>query len=441
MYSKLRNPVSRTKTALIGALLFVFAAAPALPGLKSQAAAQQSASAAANDYQIVALGDSMTAGYELGFTEQSVPYGYVEHVYEQALFHGLRAEYANYGIIGLKTNGLKRFLEAAVNGTSVNAGNVQEGLPDPRADKIVAETKELRASLEQAELVVMTIGGNDLMPLVYTLEDEDNGLALAEAELTTLLDAYESELAGVLRLILKLNPNVQVAISDQYLPIPAPYQIGNTTVYAYPEKNRQFLLSGVEQLKERLSRTLALLAGEGLNVKAVGIADKFAGNELGLTYIAKKDIHPNSLGYTVIGKAYAETIWGDYRTVKPRASDAPLSIVVKGKELATANAPLLIKGRTYLALRDVIDGFGAKLDWNAKSQTATVSLNDRKVDIKIGASTITVNGSSLKLDAQPAFIHKTGGTGKTYVPLAALTEGLGFQVVYRGTLKTIFINM
>ncbi|MDQ0060591.1 stalk domain-containing protein [Paenibacillus harenae] len=439
MYSKLRNRVRGTKLALLAAIMLSVMASPSLPGSAVPAyAVEESSSASVDAYRIVAIGDSVTAGYELGFTEKSVPYGFVEQVYEQSLFHGNRTEIANYGVIGLKTNGLKRWLEAAADGSdAVEASDVQEGLPDPRADQLFAGTKQLRESLAQADLIVMTIGGNDFLTVV-----RQDGKTEAAAELKTVLENYKTDLLATLRLIHKLNPGAEIVIADQYLPVPSPYKIGNTTIYPFPDEElRQLLLEGAQQIQEILADSAELLGNEGLKIKIAGIADGFMGNELGLTYIAKGDIHPNRLGYTVIAKAFTNATWGDYRTVKPRAAGMPLSIIVKGTELSTTNEPLLMKGRTYVALRDIIDGFGAKLDWNAKGQIATIKLQDRTVDIQIGATTIKVNGKTLKLNADPAFIYKKNGAGKTYVPLAALTEGLGFQVVYRDTLKTIFINM
>ncbi|MDQ0115209.1 stalk domain-containing protein [Paenibacillus harenae] len=438
MYSKLRNRARGTKLALLAAIMLSVIVSPSLPGSAVPAyAVEESSSPSVDAYRIVAIGDSVTAGYELGFTEKSVPYGFVEQVYEQSLFHGNRTEIANYGVIGLKTNGLKRWLEAAAGGSdAVEASDVQEGLPDPRTDQLFAGTKQLRESLAQADLIVMTIGGNDFLTVV-----RQDGKTEAAAELKTVLENYKTDLLATLRLIHRLNPGAEVVIADQYLPVPTPYKIGNTTIYSFDEDIRQLLLDGVKQIQEILAGSAELLGNEGLKIKIAGIADGFAGNELGFTSIAKGDIHPNRLGYTVIAKAFTNAIWGDYRTVKPRAAGIPLSIIVKGTELSTPNEPLLMKGRTYVALRDIIDGFGAKLDWNAKGQIATIKLQDRTVDIQIGATTIKVNGKTLKLNADPAFIYKKNGAGKTYVPLAALTEGLGFQVVYRDTLKTIFINM
>lgn len=70
------------------------------------AAKPAQAAEAVDDYLIVALGDSITAGYEPGMTEQSVPYGFVERLREQGLFHE-RTSAVNYGILGLTSEGLK----------------------------------------------------------------------------------------------------------------------------------------------------------------------------------------------------------------------------------------------------------------------------------------------------------------------------------------------
>ena len=87
--------------------------------------ASASLTAAANVYQIVAMGDSISAGYEPGLTASSVPYGYVERLYEQALFHG-RANAVNYGIIGLKVEGLNHLLEGAADHASLKAEDLQD---------------------------------------------------------------------------------------------------------------------------------------------------------------------------------------------------------------------------------------------------------------------------------------------------------------------------
>lgn len=50
-------------------------------------------------FRIVALGDSITAGYEPGMTDVNTkPYGYAERLLEQGWYHG-RSALTNYGIL------------------------------------------------------------------------------------------------------------------------------------------------------------------------------------------------------------------------------------------------------------------------------------------------------------------------------------------------------
>lgn len=438
MYSKLRKVSSRAFAVPILAAALAFSGTGAAPPAAAAGAAGDGV------YQIVAVGDSLTAGYQFGFTEQSVPYGYVERVYEQALFHGLRAEYVNYGVLGLKSPGLTRWIEAVSQEKSIPADEVQAGLIDPRADRIFADTPKLSAALTKADLIVMTIGGNDLKAVITVLDREraatEAELAAAAALLETSLSEYEKELEAALKLLAKLQPDAEIVVADQYLPVPSPLIIKDSPVELYPETNRQFLLGAQKQLQIRLGALVARLVQDGIDVKVANVAKPFTGNELAYTSVAREDIHPNALGYAAMGKAFSETIWNEYLTVKPRDKNVPISVVVNGKELVGSYKPVLIQNRTFVPLREITEALGATVKWNSKTQTATIEQEGRTVAITIGATSLTVNGIKTKLNAQPAFLHKVGKESKTYLPLAALSEGLAFQVVYRDTLKAAFIN-
>ncbi|WP_169083597.1 stalk domain-containing protein [Paenibacillus sp. PL91] len=449
MYSKLRKAALRATASVVIAGLTTLAFALPLKAATSGSLSTVSAVAYAAPqsdhaieekiYKIVAVGDSVTAGYEHGFTEQSIPYGYVEHVYEQALFHGLRSDYSNYGVLGLRTTGLKRFLEAVASGVSVMSSDIQSRLPDPRADRIFAKTKQLRSDLTVADLIVMTIGGNDMYEVLAKLEagaDQAEAAAVRESTLAN----YESELEATLRLLLSLQPKAAVVIADQYLPIPPPIKFGELFFPLYPEANRLFLMDSVKQLRERLNLVSERLTEDGFHVRIADVASSFTDNELSFTSIAKGDIHPTRAGYAAMGKAFAKAIWSDYRVVKPRESEVPVSIVVKGKELIGSNKPLLVQNRTYVPLRSITDALGASIKWNAITQTASIKLQSGSVEITALSTSYKSDGVSKPLQAPPAFIHSSGKASTLYVPLAAISEGLQFQVVYRDTLKTVFIN-
>ncbi|GGG63215.1 stalk domain-containing protein [Paenibacillus radicis (ex Gao et al. 2016)] len=442
MYRKYRDKIIRPAVLLLACATF---AIKAWTGFSETASAQGSATDKAAQqstyYRIVALGDSITAGYEHGFSEHSIPYGYVEHLFEQSLFLGNRTAYTNYGILGLRTTGLHAFVQAAADGRKVIPDDIQKRLPDPRVKEIVSRTKELNASLKQADLIVMTIGGNDLFDVLAKLQQKapiEEANALLESQLNT----YEQELEATLRTIVKLNPNAKIAVADQYLPIPAPLKVGSFTIPLFPEIQRQFLLTGLGQLHDRLNGIVARLNKEGDHVIAVNMSAPFLGNEMKLTSIADGDVHPNRQGYTAIGRAFSKTIWGGYRTVRPRAANVPVSVVIAGKELpVTATKPIIRDGRTFVAMRDVADALGAKLSWSSSSQTATIEYNGHRVQFAIGSKYVVVDGVRTDLKSPPAFLSdEKGSAGKTYLPLAALSDSLGLQVVYRDQLQTVFIN-
>lgn len=448
MYSKLRKTLSRAAaTAVIASLLAAAASAPSMTtSVNATSSPSKSAASGNNEYDIVVLGDSLAAGYQLGFTEQSVPYGYAEHVYEQALFQGLRTKYSNYGLIGLRSEGLSKWLSAAAAGQPVSEGDIQANLPDPRAEAIFAKTAQLEKDISDAELILISIGGNDFLQLLNKLDLNASFDSLPEqtreelkSELATLLESYEIQLDKALSIIQKLQPNAQIVISNQYLPIPF-LKVKDQITYYIPEATARFLVDGQTKLLQKLESVLSDYSDNGLQLKIANAAAAIESSVLTYTSINDKDIHPTKSGYMELGKAFAEQVWGAYKTVKKRPANVPISIVVGGKEINTDFAPVIKNNRTFLALRDVTDALGAELQWDGSTSTATISLEDRVVAITIGSKTIVVNGKKQPLNAEPAYLQPIAGESKTYVPLAALSDGLGFQVVYRETIKTAFIN-
>ncbi|GBG09904.1 copper amine oxidase domain-containing protein [Paenibacillus agaridevorans] len=442
MYSKFRNMLKMTALGAASAALLVQAG--------SAFAAPASAGSAAS-YDIVVLGDSIAAGYQAGFTEQSVPYGFAEHVFEQALFQGLRAEYVNYGVLGLRTEGLANWLEAAIAGEKVTEADVQAGLSDkdPRAKQMLAEmTDTLAGDIRDAETVLISIGGNDFLGFVNELGLTTNVDALSAGDKTALqdkLDAlinnYTTQLDDILGMIGELQPKAEVVIANQYLPLPVLKLPNGETTYPKVAKSAAlFLKDGQSNLNARLGEVVKAHGNKGLSIKISDAAAVIEKSILTLTSISDGDIHPKAAGYAALGKAYSEQLWGEYKTVLPRAAGVPISVVVNGEEIVSKYAPVIQKGRTYLAVRDITDAMGAELKWDAATATATVSLDGRTVDITVGAATIRVNGETVPLNAEPAYLQQFPGEKKTYLPLAALSEGLGFQVEYRHEQKIAFIN-
>lgn len=405
--------------------LFLVSGATAVPAMADD---EPVTSAPAKDYVIVALGDSITAGYEPGMKLTSVPYGYVDRLKEQALFHG-RTKAINYGILGLTSDGLKSYVKAIKEGKPVGADDIQPGLKDPRIGDFASGLSEAKATLEKADLITITIGGNDLLKLLPDLKNIN--VEQLRTDATGVMKSYGENVREVISMLTELNPSAQIVLADQYQPVP---KLAGVSIYDELEKVKDTFTKSVDE-------TAAKFTAQSKKVKAVHVAEAFVGNEMSLTHIySEGDIHPNQSGYEAIAKVMAETIWGSYLDTAAKTGAAPISIVVKGQEIKSVYAPKLKNNQTFVPIKEITNAIGAKSNWDSRKGTAAISYNGKTVVIKVGSKKITVDGQA-KNTSTPAFLSQVGGEIKTYVPLAVLVQGLGLDVQYSGKMKTVFINL
>jgi lysophospholipase L1-like esterase len=359
----------------------------------------------------VALGDSLTVGYEPDVFPGIDPmdlnyYGFADRVYEQTLYLG-RSEYMNYGLAGMTSTGLKRFLQAVTENRKTSTDEMQPNLADPRGNLFGAMTSQVKAKLEQADLVTITIGGNDFGDFQDLIKGKSQAdvAAIAEAR----LKSYQENADAILKMIYALNPKVRVAIADPYNPVPP----ADPVQYAQVQQVMSSFSGVVDALVKEF-------AGQGYAIVEAKVSQPFVGHELGWTHIKEADIHPNQVGYDVMAKVFSTAIWGSYQQPK---DNGEIRVIVDGSELNTPYAPQLMQGTTFVPLREYAEKFGAAVRWNDATKTATITENGRSVSYTVGA------GAKLLY----------GGT-KTYVPLRALAEELGLAVQYVRKANLVFVN-
>ncbi|MFC4597474.1 stalk domain-containing protein [Cohnella hongkongensis] len=423
---------------MILSLRRTFTAAIAAAALLTAALSPASA-AAPDSYRIVALGDSVTVGYEPRedlINGTTAPYGYADRILEQALFR-TGSTLANYAVMGLTTPGLTNLLQGAAEGRPLQASELQDFSSfDPRvaglAGEVAKRTPELAADLAQADLVVLTIGGNDFSPLIQTAVDGQSTASarqIIQDGFEIRMNDYTKDLDKMMTLLHELAPRAQVVLADQYLPLFKGHEL-------YP-----LLLDKVKVLSQALDLFAETMNERGIPLKIAPVSGQFAGNESAYTYFNvwdQFDIHPKQAGYEAIARAFSEKIWSDgYRTPAPRAEGVQLSVVINGEE--PPSPPVLLRGTTFLALRDVANAVGADLKWNQADRTAAFTKNGREVVVTIGSDTVLVDGVARPL-REPAYFQQEGKLVKTYVPLAVVSESLDYQVVFRKPIMTVFIN-
>lgn len=106
----------------------------------------------------------------------------------------------------------------------------------------------------------------------------------------------------------------------------------------------------------------------------------------------------------------------------------------------TLEAPLFIyKNRTFVPLRFIGESFGAKIDWDGKTQKISFTLSVLTLDFWIGKQEVKTHisnhFSSTTFLELPPMLH----SNRTFVPLRAVSEMLGAEVIYDAKIKLITI--
>ncbi len=377
-------------------------------------------------FHYVALGDSITVGFEPGMNLNTVPYGFVERIYEQALYNG-RADYANYGVGGMTSTGLINYLQAMKDGKAVTTEEIQPKLVqiDPRLEERIKQMNTVQSKIKEADLITVTIGGNDIrdLPEVYKQKTKTE----FEEIVKTRLGQIDQNVRASLAILFELNPKATIVLADQYQPYP---HIANMTDKVLFDTLNEMRL----QYHSEFQKIVKEYQTESKKLLLAPVGEAFVGNEILYTHILRKvpDIHPNQNGYEAIARVIAETVWGEYK--QPSFTD-PIAIIVGGAELDIKDKPVLINGRTYLPIREYAEQLGAKVEWEGKTKSAKISYEDRLATFTSQAVLRTEDVATSKFDGNILLYNS-----KTYVSLRAVAEELGFDVIYIAKSKTAYIN-
>lgn len=373
----------------------------------------------------VAFGDSITVGSEPDMNAAATPYGYVDRLYEQALFRG-RATVANHGINGLNSTGLNKLMQAIAAGKVVKGTDLQSDLDDPRKDSPLP-IDQMKKDLQAATYITLTIGiydiGTDIIQKYKEMNDEQ-----LKAFADERIKQYSENLKAALTTITTLNPQAKIIIADQYSPIPA-------VLTAISQK--------LKPIKENMSAALKAVVqsftDKKFTVQIAPVAEAFVGSEGLFTHISILDVLPTQEGYAEIAQVFAKTIWGDVKTAV-KVKDL-ITVVVGGRVLDTPFLPTLIDNSTFVPLREYAEvALGAKVDWVGETNTAVIKYGSNQIELTIGSKVMKVNGTTKTIQDVPLF-YQTAGETKTYIPLRLMVEGLGLDVQYVGGSHTAYINL
>lgn len=108
--------------------------------------------------------------------------------------------------------------------------------------------------------------------------------------------------------------------------------------------------------------------------------------------------------------------------------------LVDGKAGTMDVKPVIIKNRTMVPLRFLVEALGGEVSWNPETRTVTVNYRGTVIQLPVGAMEITVNGAPVTVDS-PATIRED----RTLIPIRFVTESLGMIVEYEDKTRGVDI--
>ncbi len=112
-----------------------------------------------------------------------------------------------------------------------------------------------------------------------------------------------------------------------------------------------------------------------------------------------------------------------------------ITVTLNGNTISFPNQqPTVVEGRTLIPLRGVFDNMGYSIDWNGTTKTVTLTKNGDEIVINIGENCYYLNGVSNTIDVPAQIIN-----GSTMLPLRAIADASGCQVLWDGDTKTATI--
>ncbi|MGZ4111760.1 MAG: GDSL-type esterase/lipase family protein [Tumebacillaceae bacterium] len=315
---------------------------------------------------LVAVGDSISAGWGAPAIRGVRVNGYVSQLHRQLLTRGL-ADLHNLGVPGL-TSGQFLFL--------------------------LDHWPEASHYLKEADIITLSIGGNDI---IWT-DHQSPGDVLKMREAMT---KYEANIDTILTKIRALNPSARVFVLEVYNP------------FAVDDARHKMLSPWVDWVNDSIIKS-----GVYHNATVVPTATLFLGHEKECINLANDDIHPNITGHTKIAELISQDLLGTFIPLivkqkmqpnllwngKPTETSAMLvleneTLYIEADQLATLHqgtirnlwfrigswwvkvngkqvrlpSPVLLKdGHPFLPLRAVSESVGDRVYWVEDSQTMNV---------------------------------------------------------------------
>jgi hypothetical protein len=114
------------------------------------------------------------------------------------------------------------------------------------------------------------------------------------------------------------------------------------------------------------------------------------------------------------------------------------TMLVDGSPVVLEAAPVILNARTFLPIRAVVEAVGGTIAWESSAQKVTIVRNDKTLELWIGKGAARLNNRSIAIDSD-ARVVPVIMNGRTLLPLRFVAEALDLDVQWNAASKTITI--
>ncbi len=112
---------------------------------------------------------------------------------------------------------------------------------------------------------------------------------------------------------------------------------------------------------------------------------------------------------------------------------------INGVEYTMDVAPYISGDRTFMPIRYVAYALGindANILWDGANQTVTLMKGDKVVQLKVGSTTLLINGAAVTMDVAPVNVN-----GRVCLPIRFVAQAFGAEVGWDGATQQVTIEM
>jgi uncharacterized repeat protein (TIGR02543 family) len=115
------------------------------------------------------------------------------------------------------------------------------------------------------------------------------------------------------------------------------------------------------------------------------------------------------------------------------------TMYVDGRPVVLEATPIILNSRTLLPIRAVVEAIRGTIAWEASTRKVTIVRNDKTLELWIGKNVAKLNGQSINIDTDSKVVPVIE-SGRTLLPLRFVAEALTLDVQWNATTKAIIIT-